>query len=81
MEKVKVITPEGEIKELSKKECKLSHRSSKLKDNKYIVIEATFNMMKGNKIEIQKTMANHTSLRYSCKPMYFPSTGCFFCIE
>lgn len=78
LEKVKVITPEGEIKELSKKECELRHRGSKLQDNKYIVIEATFKMTKGNKIEIQKTMADHTSLRYSRQPMYFPSAGCFF---
>jgi len=78
LEKVKVITTEGEIKILSKKECELRHRGSKLQDNKYIVIEATFIMMKGNKIEIQKTMSDHTSLRYSKQPMYFPSAGCFF---
>jgi UDP-N-acetylmuramate dehydrogenase len=78
LEKVKVITPKGEIKELSKTECELRHRGSKLQDNKYIVIEATFKMMKGNKIEIQKTMTDHTSLRYSRQPMYFPSAGCFF---
>ena len=27
---------------------------------------------------IQKTMADHTSRRYSKQPMYFPSAGCFF---
>jgi len=76
--KVKVITPNGEIKELSKEECQLSRRGSKLKDNKYIVIEATFNLIKEDKIIIQKTMADHTSRRYSKQPMYFPSAGCFF---
>ena len=78
LEKVKVITPEGEIKELSKEECKLRHRGSMLKDKKYIVIEATFNLIKDDKIKIQKAMADHTSLRYSHQPMYFPSAGCFF---
>jgi len=49
-----------------------------LQDKKYIVIEATFNLIKDDKIKIQKTMADHTSLRYSRLPMYFPSAGCFF---
>jgi len=48
--KVKVITPEGEIKELSKNECLLRIRGSMLKDNKYIVIESTFNLIKENRL-------------------------------
>ena len=78
LDKVKVITPEGEIKELSKIECQLIHRGSMLKDKKYIIIEATFNLVKEDKIIIQKTMSDHTSRRYSRQPMYFPSAGCFF---
>ena len=78
LDKVKVIMPEGEIKELSKKECQLTLRGSMLKDNKYMVIESTFNLIKKNRILIQKTMADHTSRRYSKQPMYFPSAGCFF---
>ena len=76
--KVKVITPEGQIKELSKKECKLVHRGSLLKDKKYMVIEASFKLIKEDKMIIQKRMADHTSRRYSKQPMYFPSAGCFF---
>ena len=49
-----------------------------LKDKKYMVIEATFNLIKIDKMIIQKTMADHTSRRYSRQPMYFPSAGCFF---
>ena len=78
LDKVKVITPEGEIKELSKKECQLRGRGSMLKDNRYLVIEATFNLFKEDKMIIQKTMTDHTSIRYSKQPMYFPSAGCFF---
>ena len=78
LDKVKVITPEGEIKELSKKECKLVHRGSMLKDKKYLVIEATFNLIKEDKMIIQKRMADHTSIRYSKQPMYFLSAGSFF---
>ena len=78
LEKVKVITPEGEIKELPKSECKLGNRNSLLKEKKYMVIEAVFNLKIDDKIKIQKRMADHTSRRYSNQPMYFPSAGCFF---
>ena len=78
LEKVKVITPEGEIKELPKSECKLRLRNSLLKEKKYMVIEAVFNLKIDDKIIIQKRMADHTSRRYSNQPMYFPSAGCFF---
>ena len=78
LEKVKVITPEGEIKELPKSECKLGIRNSLLKEKKYMVIEAVFNLKIDDKIIIQKRMADHTSRRYSNQPMYFPSAGCFF---
>ena len=77
-EYIKVITPDGEIKELLKKECQLRNRGSMLKDNKYMVIEATFNLVKEDKMIIQKSMSDHTSRRYSRQPMYFPSAGCFF---
>ena len=72
------ITPEGEIKDLTKKECQLGTRGSMLKEKKYLVVEATFNLIKDDKIIIQKTMSDHTSKRYSRQPMYFPSAGCFF---
>ena len=52
LDKVKVITTEGEIKELSKEECKLRYRGSMLKDKKYIVIEASFNLIKADKMTI-----------------------------
>ena len=76
--KVTVITPEGNIKELSKEECKLEHRKSLLKDKKYIVIEAVFTLKKGDKIKIQKTMTDNTKMRYENQPMYFGSAGSFF---
>ena len=78
LEKVKIITSEGEIRELSKKDCQLRYRGSLLKDNKYLVIEAIFNLLKTDKMIIQKSMADHTSLRYSRQPMYFLSAGSFF---
>ena len=76
--KVKVITPEAEMMELTKEECRLIRRGSMLKTKKYIIIEATFKLEKGDQIIIQKTMTNNTKIRYEKQPMYFGSAGCFF---
>ena len=78
LEKVKIITPEGIIKELEKNECELTQRGSLLKDKRYLVIEAVFKLKKGDKMMIQKTMTNNTKMRYEKQPMYFGSAGCFF---
>ena len=76
--KVKVITPEGKLQELTKEECELNQRGSMLKSKKYIVIEATFKLNKGDQLIIQKTMTDNTKIRYEKQPMYFGSAGCFF---
>ena len=78
LRKVKAINPEGKLIELTKEECELRHRGSILKDKKYLIIEATFELKKGDKIRIQKTMTNNTKMRYEKQPMYFGSVGCFF---
>lgn len=78
LQKVKIITPEGILKELTKEECRLVHRGSLLKDKKYLVIEASFILNKGDKLIIQKTMTDNTKFRYEKQPMYFGSAGCFF---
>jgi UDP-N-acetylmuramate dehydrogenase len=76
--KVKVISPEGKVLDLTKEECKLTHRGSMLKTKKYIVIEAMFKLKKGDQMIIQKKMTNNTERRYKKQPMYFGSAGCFF---
>ena len=76
--KVKAITPEGNVIELTKEECELTHRGSILKTKKYIVIEAMFKLEKGDQMVIQKTMTENTKKRYKKQPMYFGSAGCFF---
>ena len=78
LKKVKVITSEGKILELTKEECKLSRRGSMLKEQKYLVIEAVFKLKKGDQMKIQKKMTNNTKMRYEKQPMYFGSAGCFF---
>ena len=76
--KVIVITQEGELKELTKRQCGFYHRGSIIKDKKYIVIQAIFKLRKGNQLLIQKTMINNTKMRYNKQPMYLGSAGSFF---
>ena len=76
--KVKAITPSGELIELYKKKCELTHRGSKVKDKKYLVVEAVFKLRKGDQMKIQKEMTENTRMRYEKQPMYFGSAGCFF---
>ena len=71
LKKVKAINTEGKIIELTKEECKLRHRGSMLKDKKYLIFEATFELKKGDQIKIQKTMTDNTKKRYEKQPMYF----------
>ena len=78
LKKVKAINTEGKIIELTKEECKLRHRGSMLRDKKYLIFEATFELKKGDQIKIQKTMTDNTKKRYEKQPMYFGSAGCFF---
>ena len=77
LKKVKDTYMEGEIIELTKEECKLRHRDSILKDKKYLIFEATFELKKGDQIKIQKTMTDNTKKRDEKQPMYFGSAGCF----
>jgi UDP-N-acetylmuramate dehydrogenase len=78
LSKVKIITPEGKILYLTKEECKLRPRGSILKDKKYLIIEAIFELKKGDQMIIQKTMTDNTKMRYENQPMYFGSAGSFF---
>ena len=78
LQKVKVISPEGEILEFTKEECGLKWRGSMLKEKKYAVIEATFILKKGDQLVIQKSMTENTRMRYDKQPMYFGSAGTFF---
>ena len=78
LKKVKAINPEGRIMELTKEDCQLRYRGSLLKDKKYIIIEATFELKKDDQLLIQKTMTDNTKIRYEKQPMYFGSAGSFF---
>lgn len=74
----KVLTPEGEIKELSKEELDLSYRHSCVPEKNYIVLEATFELTPGDETAIREMMADFKGRRVEKQPLEYPSAGSTF---
>lgn len=75
IEKVRVYSKEFGIKDISKKDLELRYRGTKIKDNKWVVIGAYFNLKKGFNKEcsydkIEKRKNNH--------PLDLPNLGSTF---
>ncbi|PYZ98266.1 UDP-N-acetylenolpyruvoylglucosamine reductase [Alteribacter lacisalsi] len=75
---VKVVTPEGELRTLSKDEMKLQYRSSIIGKKGYMVLEAVFKLKHGNRNEIKEKMDDLTYQRESKQPLEYPSAGSVF---
>ena len=74
----KVLTPEGEIKELSKDELDLSYRHSCIPEKGYIVLEAILELSHGEESEIREKMADFKNRRVEKQPLEYPSAGSTF---
>lgn len=80
VEKIKLLMPDGKIKEVSKKWMKFSYRHSRLKEIKSekrpIILSVILKLKKGNKKESEKAIKEkfETRKRYPTKP----SAGCIF---
>lgn len=73
-----VLTPEGEIKELSNTELDLSYRHSCIPENGYIVLEAVLELTEGEEAAIRDTMADFKNRRVEKQPLEYPSAGSTF---
>lgn len=78
VKKVKVISYAGEEKEFTNEEMKFGYRTSMLKDQKYIVIEAEIELQKGNKDDIQAKMNEYVEFRKEKQPLEYPNAGSTF---
>lgn len=74
----KVLTPEGEVKELSNAELDLSYRHSCIPEKNYIVLEATLELTEGDEAVIRETMENFKNRRVDKQPLEYPSAGSTF---
>ena len=69
---------DGNIKKLENKDLKFSYRNSVLNQQKYIVLEAEFNLNKGTKEEIKQKMEEYKKYRTEKQPLEYPSAGSTF---
>lgn len=73
-----VIDENGEIMTLYKDDLNFSYRKSILSSQKFIVLEASFSLIPGDKSLIKDKMDELTYLRESKQPLEYPSCGSVF---
>ena len=74
----RVLTPKGEILELSKEELDLSYRHSCIPENEYIVLDAVLELTQGDEAQIRNAMDDYKSRRIEKQPLEYPSAGSTF---
>ncbi|MFC6260354.1 UDP-N-acetylmuramate dehydrogenase [Levilactobacillus fujinensis] len=73
-----VLTPEGEIRTLTKKELDFGYRHSSIQDYHDIVLSATFALTTGDGAAIQAKMDDLNERRAAKQPLELPSCGSVF---
>lgn len=68
----------GNITRLENKDLEFGYRTSMFSCRKYVIIEATLKMEKGNKEEIKDKMDEYSNSRKEKQPLNFPSAGSTF---
>ena len=76
VKRVKILTPQGEIKWIKASDCHFSYRQSRFKKTKEIILEVELELEKGNKKEIQEKISQNLAKR-ATQPKE-PSAGCIF---
>lgn len=74
----KVLTPDGEVLELSKDELDLSYRHSCIPEKGYIVLEVTIELAVGDERHIREVMDDFKKRRIEKQPLEYPSAGSTF---
>lgn len=75
---VKCIDYTGKVINFTNEEMQFSYRTSKLKNNKFIIIAVTLELNKGKKEEIQEKMKKFRDYRKEHQPIEYPSAGSTF---
>ena len=73
-----VLTPDGEVLELSKDELDLSYRHSCIPEKGYIVLEVTIELAVGDERHIREVMDDFKKRRIEKQPLEYPSAGSTF---
>ncbi|MCW6666740.1 UDP-N-acetylmuramate dehydrogenase [Aerococcaceae bacterium NML160702] len=78
IERVEVLTRDGNLKTLTNEECQFAYRNSALQDSGDIVLAVTFQLAQGEHDVIHAKMADLTFQRESKQPLEYPSCGSVF---
>ena len=73
-----VLTQDGEIVTLNKEELELGYRTSVVAKKGYIVLEAEYQLQKGDKSAIRARMDELKNQRVTKQPLEYPSAGSTF---
>ena len=75
---IKALCDKSEIRYIDAKDLDLSYRHSKIMETGDIILEAYFELKRGDKEEIAALMKDLSNRRSSKQPLEFPSAGSFF---
>jgi UDP-N-acetylmuramate dehydrogenase len=75
---VRVLTPEGEIKEIPAAELSLGYRNSCIITMQYVVLDAKIRLKEGDPVSIKSRMDELAGRRKDKQPLEYPSAGSTF---
>lgn len=78
VERVTVVSAEGEVMELDNSTMEFGYRTSIIKNRPFIVLETVLKLSKGDRNEIQAKMDDFTAKRREKQPLEYPSAGSTF---
>ena len=78
LKKVTAMDYNGNIHEFTNEECLFSYRNSRFQKEKYIILQATLELEKGNSTEIKEKMDMYKEKRKNSQPLEYPSAGSTF---
>ena len=75
---VRVLTPEGDVREISNADMQFSYRHSATFDNNWIVLGATFSLTSCDRQVVAEKIDDFNARRKARQPLMFPSAGSAF---
>ena len=78
LKKVTAIDYNGNMREFTNEECQFSYRNSRFQKEKYIILQATLELEKGNAKEIKEKMDEYMQFRKEKQPIEYPNAGSTF---
>ncbi len=78
LDKITVLTQDGQIEQLTPAQLRMGYRTSSVKSEKYVVLEALVQLQSGERDKISERMNELAAQRSSKQPLEYPSAGSTF---